>query len=77
MMFSRPNSYPGAVFIDGFAAGIWRIGLSTRGAIVTVAPFRKISGQERDAISAEGNRLLTSAAPQAAHELRFEDDGPA
>jgi len=49
MMFSRPNSYPGAVFIDGFAAGIWRIGLSTRGAIVTVAPFRKISGQEREA----------------------------
>jgi hypothetical protein len=73
-MFSPPNVYPGAVLIDGLVAGIWRIGLSAREAIVKVAPFRKISSQERDAISDEGNRLLVSAAPRAAHEIRFDDD---
>jgi hypothetical protein len=75
MMFTRPNIYPGAVLLDGFAAGIWRAGLSARAAIVTLAPFKKISSKEREAISDEANRLLASAAPRAAHELRFDDGG--
>ena len=74
-MFTRPNIYPGAVLIDGLVAGIWRVSLSARAAIVQVAPFRKISSQEREAISDEGTRLLASAAPQAAHEIRFDAGG--
>jgi hypothetical protein len=74
-MFSQPNIYPGAVLIDGLVAGIWRIGLSAREAIVKVAPFRKISSPEREAIIDEADRLLTSAAPRADHEIRFDYEG--
>ena len=44
--------------VDGFVAGIWRIGKSGRTATLLVEPFGKLPQDALDALAAEGKRLL-------------------
>ena len=60
---------PGSVLVDGFVAGMWRITRSRNAATVTIEEFAPI--RERDALTAEAERMLAFGAPGAAHEVRF------
>ena len=54
---------PGAVLVDGFAAGMWRLTRGRDEAAVTIEMFGPV--RERDALTAEAERVLTFAAPGA------------
>ena len=69
---NTPNGvFPGTVLVDGFVAGTWRITRSRGAAVLTVEPFGPVSPRDRDAVAAEGGRLLGFAAPGEDHEIRF------
>jgi len=48
-----PRVWPGGLLIDGEVAGTWR----RANAVLTVQPWRRLSGAERDAVVAEAETL--------------------
>ena len=65
---------PGSVLIDGFVAGMWRLSRSRREAAVTIemfGPVRRLDAAQRDALTAEAERVLAFGAPGTAHDVRF------
>jgi hypothetical protein len=50
---------------------MWRIARSRGAAALTVEMFGPVSAEDRDAITAEGQRLLGFAAPGDNHEIGF------
>ena len=60
---------PGSALIDGFVAGMWRLDRNRNEGRVTIEVFGPV--RERDALTAEAERVLAFAAPGAAHEVRF------
>ena len=72
-MFTRNGIFPGTVLIDGFVAGMWRIDRARDAVTLIAEMFRdRVSAGDRDAITAEGLRMLAFAAPDApAHDVRF------
>jgi Winged helix DNA-binding domain len=48
-----PRVWPGGLLIEGEIAGTWR----RAEAVLTVQPWRRLSGQERDAVAAEAQSL--------------------
>jgi hypothetical protein len=72
-LFPRNGVIPGAVLVDGFVAGSWRIATSRDAAALIIRPFGRITSSSRTAISAEGVRLLDFARPDAEdRNVRFE-----
>jgi hypothetical protein len=71
-MATRNGIFPGTVLLDGFVAGMWRIARARDGATLVVEMFRdRVSARDRDAITAEGLRMLAFAAPGAPADVRF------
>jgi len=71
-MFTRNGIFPGTVLADGFVVGMWRLARSRGAAALIIEMFEPVGAGERDAIIAEGERLLAFAAPDApAHDIRF------
>ncbi len=70
-LYTRNGIFPGTVLVDGFVAGAWRITSSRGSAVLTAEMFAPVPRQDRDAITAEAQRLLGFAAPGASHEIRF------
>jgi len=72
-MFTPNGIFPGAVLIDGFVAGMWRIDRARDAVALIVEMFRgRVSARDRDAITAEGLRMLAFAAPETPeHDVRF------
>jgi Winged helix DNA-binding domain len=69
---TRNGIFPGTVLIDGFARGIWRLDTARGAAVLTVELFGPAGGRDRDAVRAEGQRLLEFAAPGSPDgEIRF------
>ena len=65
---------PGSVLIDGFVAGMWRLTRSRSEAAVTIemfGPVRRGDAAQRDALTAEAERVLAFGAPDVAHDVRF------
>ena len=68
----------GAVLLDGFVAGSWRMsrlttGKTGTGACVVVRTLRQARPADRAALAAEARALLTFAAPdRTPHDVRFE-----
>ncbi len=52
--------------VDGFVRGTWRIERRKAWATLTLTPFARLSKNDVAALTAEGTRLLTFAAPDAA-----------
>ena len=52
----------GAVLVDGFVAGIWRIARGKDAASLAIEAFVKIDRKKRDALAEEGEKLLAFAA---------------
>jgi DNA glycosylase AlkZ-like len=61
--------FPGAVLIDGFVAGMWRLARTKSAATLTVELFGP--ARERDQVAEEAGRMLAFCAPGAAHDIRF------
>jgi hypothetical protein len=71
-LYTKNGIFPGTVLIDGFVRGMWRITIARRAAVLTVEMFGPVGGPDRDAVAAEGERLLEFAAPGSPDaELRF------
>jgi len=69
---TRNGIFPGAVLVDGFALGTWRITRSRGAVMLTFEMFESISKRDRDAVMREGERLLAFAAPGASgNDIRF------
>ena len=70
--FTVDGEMPRLVLIDGVTAGVWKLARERATAVLTVRPFHRLSGTERDALGAEGNALLTFAEPRAIdRDIRF------
>lgn len=60
----RPFVFPGhsmvlpTFLVDGFVRGVWKIERTIRGAMLLIQPFGPLSAQAREALQAEGERLL-------------------
>jgi Winged helix DNA-binding domain len=61
--------FPGAILVDGFVAGMWRLTRTTSSATLTVELFG--STRQRDQVAREAERMLTFCAPGASHDIRF------
>jgi hypothetical protein len=61
--------FPGAVLVDGFVAGMWRLARTKGAATLTIEMFGPT--REQAQVSAEGERMLAFCAPAATHEIRF------
>ena len=71
-MFTRNGIFPGTVLVDGFVVGMWRLARSRGAATLIIEMFETVGDGDRDAIVAEGERLLAFAAPDApAQGIRF------
>ena len=68
---TRNGIFPGTVLVDGFVAGMWRIGRTRGAATLTVEMFASVSPADRGAVVAEAERLLGFAAPGDDHEIKF------
>ena len=70
-LYSKNGIFPGTVLIDGFVRGMWRVTTARGVAALAIELFREADG-DRDAVAAEGERLLEFAAPGTPDaELRF------
>jgi hypothetical protein len=70
--------FPGAVLIDGFAAGMWRLARSRDAAALTIELFSPAPrggpqgpGDVRDPLAEEAERMLEFCAPGLRHDIRF------
>jgi hypothetical protein len=61
--------FPGAVLIDGFVAGVWRLARTKRTATLTVELFG--SSRKRAQVAQEAERMLAFCASEASHDIRF------
>lgn len=59
--------------LDGFVAGKWELRQRGGEALLLVEPFAPLSADDREALGAEGARLLAFAARGCSHEIRFAD----
>jgi len=71
-IFTRNGIFPGTVLVDGFVVGMWRLARSRGAAALIIEMFEPLGERDRDAIIAEGGRLLAFAVPDApAHDIQF------
>jgi hypothetical protein len=61
----------GTLLVDGMWQADWAIARGRNLAELEIRPFIPLPAPVRDAIAAEGSRLLEFAAPAAAHDVRF------
>lgn len=70
-MSARNGVLPGALLVDGFFRGTWKIARKRDTATLSVEPYRPLSARHTDRVTAEGARLLRFAAPGAAHAIEI------
>ncbi|MBA3643267.1 MAG: winged helix DNA-binding domain-containing protein [Chloroflexia bacterium] len=71
---SRNGQVPGTVLIDGFVRGTWAIARHRGRATLRITLFAPIAPSDRDALAAEGTRLLAFAAADATSQaIEFVD----
>jgi winged helix DNA-binding protein len=55
----------GTLLVDGYLDGTWRVGAAGGAATLRVAPFRRLTAAEADAVGEEAARLLDVVVPDA------------
>jgi hypothetical protein len=74
---SKNGMVPATVLVDGFVRGTWKTERTRHGnAALVIEPFEPLAKKERDALVAEGERLVRFVAePEgaAAFEIRFAE----
>ncbi|HVA93145.1 MAG TPA: winged helix DNA-binding domain-containing protein [Chloroflexota bacterium] len=61
----------GALLVDGFVAGSWKIVRGRGAAALLIELFAPLIGPDHAAVTAEGERLLAFAAAGATHDIQF------
>ena len=62
----------GTLLVDGLWQADWKITRQTERAVLEIRPFIRLDAADRDAIAAEGERLLGFAVPaKAVRDVRF------
>jgi Winged helix DNA-binding domain len=61
--------FPGSVLIDGFVAGIWRLGRNKNTATLTIELFAPV--RDRALLVEEAGRMLAFCAPGVSPDIRF------
>jgi hypothetical protein len=56
----------GALLVDGFVAGTWRVGATRRAATLRIEAFHPLPDEDHQAVAGEGDRLLAFDQPDAA-----------
>lgn len=65
--------FPGTFLIDGFLRGSWRITRQRKTALLTITPWAKTTKKDLNALTTEGQRLLTFTAANAdTHDIHIE-----
>ena len=60
------------LLVDGLWQADWKITRQTERAVLEIRPFIRLDAADRDAIAAEGERLLGFAVPaKAVRDVRF------
>ena len=59
------------ILVDGFVHGTWKITPKGKSATLEIRPYRPLLKKDVAALTAEGKRLLSFAAPEASHAVRF------
>jgi hypothetical protein len=63
---------PYSGWAGGLVVGMWRLARSRGAATLVIEMFEPVGQRERDAITAEGGRLLAFAAPDTpARDIQF------
>ena len=62
---------PGAVLVDGFLRGTWRLERGRRVVALVIQPYERIRKADQIALADEGARLLDFVAPSLVHEVQF------
>jgi hypothetical protein len=76
---SRNGMVPATFLVDGFVRGTWKTERTRGRATLVIEPFDALSGNDRDALAEEGERLLRfMAEPDGAepHETRIAGKRP-
>ena len=64
---SRNGMVPATFLVDGFVRGTWKVRRTRGKAALVIEPFEALSGNDRDALAEEGERLLRfMAEPEGA-----------
>ena len=62
----------GTLLVDGLWQADWRISQDRQGAVLAIQPFTELGPAGRDAVAAEGERLLEFATPAGTvRDIRF------
>lgn len=70
--YDRHGPVPQLLLVDGFTGGDWKITGQRGAAVLTIRPYRPLSGPDAAAVTEEGARLLEFAAPDAeSHDVRL------
>lgn len=75
--FDNNGPMPAVVLVDGFTAALWRPVIGRGEAVLYVAPLTALAGADRDAVAAEGARLLEFLAPASSAPASAPASGPA
>jgi Winged helix DNA-binding domain len=73
---SKNGMVPATFLVDGFVRGTWKTQRTRGKATLVIEPFEALSGNDRDALAEEGERLLRfMAQPQGAepYEIRIDE----
>ncbi|MEU7022154.1 winged helix DNA-binding domain-containing protein [Streptomyces sp. NPDC046203] len=72
-VFTRNGLIKSTFLVDGFVSGLWRIEQHRTTATLLLEPFQQLRARDRDALAAEGERLLSFAAASATtRDVRFD-----
>lgn len=63
--FPLDGPVPGVLLVDGTTAGLWALASQGAAATLTIRPVRRLSGADREAVTAEAAGLLGFAAAGA------------
>ncbi|MFF5128663.1 winged helix DNA-binding domain-containing protein [Streptomyces syringium] len=69
----RTNRAYRSFLLDGRVGGLWRLDRAREDATVVIEPFGRLPKADRAALETEAAGVLTLAAPEARHEVRFGD----
>lgn len=62
----------GSLLVDGFAGGTWTMAVEAGTQVLTIRPIEPMAPSDRDAVTAEGARLLEFMVPASGRrEVRF------
>jgi hypothetical protein len=72
-LFGGGGVLTATILVDGFVHGSWKIVRKGKSVALTIKPYRPLRKKDIVALTAEGKRLLTFAAPEAkASAVTFE-----